>query len=117
MATTFGDNLKEVRIEKNLSQGDLAEMLSVHPTQLSRYERNLVAPSLDLITKLANALEVPADRLIYGSKEQKVKTQLKDTELLNLFSKVQSLNKTEQDCVKTFLKAFTIQKDLLKQLA
>jgi transcriptional regulator with XRE-family HTH domain len=117
MAVIFGDNLKEVRTEKNLSQGDLAEMLGVHPTQLSRYERNLSSPSLELIVKLANALEVPTDRLIYGSKEQKVKTQLKDTELLNLFSKVQSLNKAEQECVKTFLKAFTIQKDLQKQLA
>jgi transcriptional regulator with XRE-family HTH domain len=104
-----------VRTEKNLSQGDLASLLEVHPTQLSRYERNLSSPSLDLIVKLANALEVPTDRLIYGSKEQKVKTQLKDTELLNLFNKVQALNRSDQDCVKTFLKAFTLQKDLQKQ--
>jgi transcriptional regulator with XRE-family HTH domain len=35
---SFGSNLKRIRAEKNLSQGDLAELIGIHSTHISRYE-------------------------------------------------------------------------------
>jgi transcriptional regulator with XRE-family HTH domain len=113
---TFGENLKTVRTEKNISQGKLAELMGIHSTHISRYERNLTMPSVDVVKKFADVLDVSADRLIYGSKEDKAKSHITDVELLSMFSKAQNLEPNDLDCIKTFLKAFIFQKDMQRQL-
>lgn len=117
MANDFGDNLKKIRTEKNISQGELAQILDMHATHLSRYERNVTAPSIEILKKIADKLEVSTDMLIYGSNEEKVKNSIKDNELLGMFNKVQNLDKSELSCVKSLLKAYIFQKDLQFQLA
>ncbi|WP_298547110.1 RstR family transcriptional repressor [uncultured Aquimarina sp.] len=113
---SFGDNLKKIRAEKDISQGDLAKMIDVHATHISRYERNLTSPTIDVAKKIADALEVSTDTLIYGSDEQIINSKLNDTELLQLFNKVQLLNNEDITSVKAMLKAFVFQKDIQKQL-
>ncbi|WP_159090851.1 helix-turn-helix domain-containing protein [Aquimarina aquimarini] len=113
---SFGDNLKRIRAEKDISQGDLAKMIDVHATHISRYERNLTSPTIDVAKKIADALEVSTDSLIYGSDEQIVNNKLNDEELLQLFHKVQLLNNEDITSVKAMLKAFVFQKDIQKQL-
>ncbi len=115
MALNFGDNLKKVRTDKNISQGELADMLGMHATHLSRYERNVTAPSIDILKKIADKLNVSTDILIYGSTDDKAKGNIKDNELLGMFTKVQSLDKNELNCVKSLLKAYIFQKDIQHQ--
>ena len=114
---TFGDNLKTARTQKSISQGQLAELMGIHPTHISRYERNQTIPSVDVVKKFADLLEVSADMLIYGSEDEKVKSKIKDTELLNMFTKAQSLSDEDRNSIKAMLKAFIFQKDMQKQLA
>ena len=114
---SFGDNLKKIRADKDISQGDLAKMIDVHATHISRYERNLTSPTIDVAKKIADALEVSTDSLIYGSDEQIVNNKLNDEELLQLFNKVQQLSDQDVTSVKAMLKAFVFQKDIQKQLA
>jgi hypothetical protein len=42
---------------------------------------------------------------------------LKDNELLNMFSKVQSLNNKQQETIKDLISAFLLKADLQKNLA
>lgn len=114
---SFGDNLKKIRADKDISQGDLAKMIHVHATHISRYERNLTSPTIEVAKKIADALEVSTDTLIYGSDEQIIKNKLNDKELLQLFHKVQQLSDEDITSVKAMLKAFVFQKDIQKQLA
>jgi len=114
---SFGDNLKKIRADKDISQGDLAKMIDVHATHISRYERNLTSPTIDVAKKIADALEVSTDSLIYGSDEQIANNKLNDEELLQLFNKVQQLSDEDVTSVKAMLKAFVFQKDIQKQLA
>ncbi|MFK7002164.1 helix-turn-helix transcriptional regulator [Flavobacterium oreochromis] len=114
---SFGDNLKKIRSDKDISQGDLAKMIDVHATHISRYERNLTSPTIDVAKKIADALEVSTDALIYGSNEQIINNKINDDELLQLFHKIQHLNQEEISSVKTMLKAFVFQKDIQKQLS
>ncbi|MBF6654846.1 XRE family transcriptional regulator [Flavobacterium columnare NBRC 100251 = ATCC 23463] len=114
---SFGDNLKKARIERNISQGDLAKLIEVHATHISRYERNLTAPTIEVAKRIADALNVTTDYLIYGSSEQIINDKLKDEELLQLFNKIQFLKPEEITSVKTMLKAFVFQKDIQKQLS
>ncbi|CAM1352192.1 helix-turn-helix domain-containing protein [Tenacibaculum ascidiaceicola] len=114
---SFGENLKKIRTEKNISQGDLGKMIDVHSTHISRYERNLTSPTIEVTRKIADALEVTTDALVYGSDEQIVTSKLKDTELLQLFYKVQQLNQEDITSIKAMLKAFVFQKEVKKQLS
>lgn len=112
---SFGDNLKRIRITKNISQGDLAKMVNMHATHISRYERNVTTPSIEGLKKIANALEISVDELVYGDQENKL-NMIEDNELINLFKKVQTLSSTQKDTVKDLLKAFIFQKETQQRL-
>lgn len=115
--STFGENLKQIRNNKNISQGKLADMMEIHAVHVSRYERGLTIPSIDVVKKLVDILEVTVDQLVYGSTDEKAVQKITDTELLNMFRKVQKMEGNEIDFAKTMLKAFIFQKDMKKQLA
>ena len=60
----FAVNLRRLRNERGLSQEDLADMADIHRTYVSLLERCRYAASIDMIEKLATALQVePADLL------------------------------------------------------
>ena len=61
---TFGEKLKELRIEKGLTQRELAQQLSITVPTLSHWECGYQEPSFkDLIT-LCKYVEVSADYLL-----------------------------------------------------
>lgn len=114
---SFGDNLKRIRSEKNISQSELAEMIAMHSTHISRYERDLTQPTLEVIKKIAEALNVSADTLVYGPQEEQAKNKIKDNELLNMFARIQSLDKADVGCIKNMLNAYILKTDLQQKLA
>lgn len=60
----IGIIIKELRIEQNLNQEALAEILSVNRSLISQYENNITKPSLDIIIKLCRYFKVSADYLL-----------------------------------------------------
>lgn len=60
----FGKKLREVRLKKKLSQGDVSRILGVHRTYISGLERGARNPSLLTVQKIAKALGVHAKDLI-----------------------------------------------------
>ncbi|OGH48541.1 MAG: hypothetical protein A3G66_03275 [Candidatus Levybacteria bacterium RIFCSPLOWO2_12_FULL_39_17] len=60
----FGKKLREVRLKKKLSQGDVAKILGVHRSYISGLERGMRNPSLLTVQKVAKALGVTAEKLI-----------------------------------------------------
>ena len=60
----FGRKVKEIRLKKKMSQGDLAKILGVHPTYISSVERGVRNMALNNIERLAKALNVPIKELI-----------------------------------------------------
>lgn len=60
----FGKRLRELRLERGVSQEKLAEIASLHRNYVGVLERGVQSASLDAICKLARALKVrPADLL------------------------------------------------------
>ena len=59
----FGKNINKYRIEKGLSQEELAEYAELHRTYISAVERGVRSISLKNIEKLAEALEIPIQKL------------------------------------------------------
>lgn len=60
----FGKRVKQIRLEKHLSQGGLAKILGLHPTYISGIERGVRNMALKNIEKLAKALNVSIEELI-----------------------------------------------------
>ncbi|MFZ5365659.1 MAG: helix-turn-helix domain-containing protein [Patescibacteria group bacterium] len=60
----FGKKLREARLKKKLSQGDVAKILGVHRTYISGLERGRRNPSLLTVQKIAKALGVPVENLL-----------------------------------------------------
>lgn len=62
---TFGEAIKQARIEKKLSLRELARRIGISHPYLSQLENNHNNnPSLEIIVKLSKELEVPLHRLI-----------------------------------------------------
>lgn len=66
----LSDNIKKLRIEKNLTQKDLASKLHVTSQAVSRWEKGEVEPSVSTIGEMAKIFEVTTDEIISGKKSQ-----------------------------------------------
>ena len=64
----FGCVIRQTRQEKGVSQEALAEIASVDRSYMGRIERGETTPSLTLIFKLAEALDVSAGDLLVETK-------------------------------------------------
>lgn len=54
----FGEKLKDIRLEKKLTQSELANMVGCSAIAISRYENDKREPSMEILKKLADALNV-----------------------------------------------------------
>jgi len=66
----FPERLALLRKEQGLSQQKLADMIGIHISQVHRYEKGTSQPTLDIIKKIAIALSVSADTLIFDKNER-----------------------------------------------
>jgi transcriptional regulator with XRE-family HTH domain len=60
----FGKKVKEIRLKKNMSQGDLSKILGVHRAYISGIERGVRNPSLNTIEKFAKAFQLKSFELL-----------------------------------------------------
>lgn len=111
----FGSILKQLRSEKDFSQDVFASKIGIHVTNLSKYERNISIPSLEVAKRMAEVLEISLDRLVHG--ENIAQDTLEDSDLLSLFNKAQKLSSKQKETVKDFLSAFVLKADLAQKLA
>ena len=68
----FGNVLRELRMEKNISQEKLAEFCDLDRTYISLLERGQRQPTITTIFKLAKALNISPSAMI-----EKVENQVK----------------------------------------
>jgi transcriptional regulator with XRE-family HTH domain len=60
-----GDRLRQLREQKNMSQGDIEERTGLLRCYVSRVENGHTVPAIDTLEKFARALEVPMYQLLY----------------------------------------------------
>jgi transcriptional regulator with XRE-family HTH domain len=66
LKTQFASNLRHLRRQAGLSQGDLGFRCELHPTAISLLERGGRMPRVDTVIKLAAALNVDPCELLRG---------------------------------------------------
>lgn len=60
----FGSVLRRLRQERGLSQEELAALVDVSPSHISRMESDMKVPSLEMIFRLTVALKMKPHELI-----------------------------------------------------
>ena len=60
----FGNKLKEIRLEKEFTQEELAEKVGIHATYVGKLESGKNNPSLMMIYKISCALKVKLKDLL-----------------------------------------------------
>ncbi len=70
LTMNFSDRLTALRKDRGLTQRALASTIQIHFTQINRYEGGDSQPTLEVIRKLAIALGVSADMLIFDKGER-----------------------------------------------
>ena len=60
----FGTRLREIRIENELTQVELAELLEVHSITISRWENSSLLPGVKMIIKITSLFGVSSDYLL-----------------------------------------------------
>lgn len=61
---TLGEKIFKFRTDKNLSQGDLSDILGVSRQSVSKWENDVAIPDLDKIIKLAEVFGITIDELV-----------------------------------------------------
>lgn len=72
----IGKNIKSLRIQKKLTQDELAQLLFVTRQTVSNYETGNSHPDVDMLLRIAEVFQVDVNRVIYGKpipEEQKKK--------------------------------------------
>lgn len=84
---SFGKYIREKRIEKGLSQQQLAEMLYVSESAVSKWERGANYPDITMISDLCKALEINEHELVTASTDTEYRKLQKDAKKFNNLSK------------------------------
>lgn len=115
--STFGERLKQLRIEKGLTLDQLKDQLETTKATLSRYENDKRDPKIEFANKAATFFGVSTDYILGVSDERKnisIKTQ-KIKEILNCFAEYgYDPNEVTKEDFKAVLNAYMTLKGLKK---
>ena len=109
---SLAKKIVQLRKEHNLTQKELASMVGVHFSHMSRYERGISLPSIDVVKKLAQMFHVSADYLLFDESQATVRAQVADQELLQQFERISHMSEREKAAVKTILEAMILKHHL-----
>lgn len=95
MNINISGNLKELRKNKNNTQEDLAEFLTVSITAVSKWERGECYPDIELLPKISSYYDISIDDLL-GVGEIKKQERIEEYIKKNEKIWIQEENRTEQ---------------------
>jgi transcriptional regulator with XRE-family HTH domain len=73
----FPERLARLRKERSLTQQALADQVGIHVLQIRRHEGGTSQPTLDVLRRLAIALSVSADELVFNAIERDPEEELR----------------------------------------
>ena len=71
----FGEQIKKIRAEKNLTQQKMADMLNVSRQAVSNWENDKNLPDIEMIINMSRAFNMTLDELVFGGKDMNNMTE------------------------------------------
>jgi len=109
----IGETIRNFRLQKGMSQGDIEKRTGLLRCYLSRVENGHTIPSLDTLAKIANAMEVPLAQFFADNAHDSGKTlpQLSEDEirfLTQIRRYSSSLNDSDRKLVLAMVKKMAV---------
>lgn len=98
---SLGERIKITRMQRKMSQSDLARQAEVHQKNISKYENDGVVPSAMTLKAIADALNVSADYLLGSDREDVIQ----DKELLSFLREVDKMPEEMRKAIMVVLDA------------
>ncbi|PRC90591.1 helix-turn-helix domain-containing protein [Solimicrobium silvestre] len=95
---SFPERLSSLRKQLNFTQQQMADKIGMHVSQLKRYESGASQPTIDVFRRIALALNVSADMLLFEPDERGPDERLKLQ-----FEAVSKLDDKEREAVETMI--------------
>ena len=93
----IGELIRKYRIEKGMTQLELAEKIGINQVALCQYELNVRKPKVDRVMQLVKILDIPLHYLMdYEEGKNNLKT-LADYSTLELLEELIKRNRLEQN--------------------
>ncbi len=89
--SAFGERLAELRAERGITQGQLAEMIGSSQRAISGYETVAEYPPTAIVVEIAKGLKVSADELLGLKPPPKATRAKEDPEVRRLWKKFQQI--------------------------
>lgn len=105
----FSKRFAEVRRERAMTLMELADKAKVHISHIQRIEAGRSQPTVEILKRLAEALEVSADLLIFNRSTDVAAARLADLELIEQFAAVESFDDDDKLAVKKVLSAMILK--------
>lgn len=105
LSPDFPNKLRQLRKSRGWSQGQLGKMVGADLQRISKYERGVMWPTMELMVRLAKVFEVSVDYLI-RDKENSTISKIKNPTLRHQIEEVNDLPEKDQETVISFLDAF-----------
>lgn len=99
----FAENLKKIRKDKGYTQEILAEKLNVVRQTVSKWEKGLSLPDVDMLSKIANVLETDVSILLDGQI-----TTTDQSEIVKQLAKINEQLTIKNRCYKKIMKTIAI---------
>lgn len=90
-SSAFGERLAELRAERGITQGQLAEAIGSSQRAISHYETVAEFPPTPVVVELAQVLKVSADELLGLKLPPKAARSKEDAETRRLWKKFQQV--------------------------
>lgn len=94
------------RKARGLTQEGLGKLAELSKLQIHRYEKGSSQPTLEALKRLAVALNISIDELVFEERERKP-----EGELLMLFEGVARLDSNEQQLIKELIESVMLKHD------
>lgn len=107
----IGMMIRSYRLQKGMSQGDIEKLTGLLRCYLSRVENGHTVPSLDTLSKIAHALDVPlAQFFSEDSLRQELDTQRLNDDELRFLTQIRrystNLNESDRKLLLAMVKKF-----------
>lgn len=79
----FGSYIKESRIKKNYTQQELADLLFVDVSTVSKWERGVSYPDITMVPDICRVLDISEHELIASSRDEEYRKMKKDAKKYN----------------------------------
>lgn len=114
---TLADKIKEVRKKREFSQGELADKVGISPTHMNRLEKGKFKPSIQVISKIAEVLEVSVDYLLDEQSESAPEIKIKNKPLAERVKLMDSLDEEDQSALIQVIDSMLTKKRMKDLLA